>query len=181
MILKLRLAFLLGCAAILAGCVTPTKYAATNSASNEKLQAAQITYYLGRPPSVGVFTFRNSAEKDKAALLQQVNEDTQQLTRQLGNSVPKQLIAAFRKRGVKGGLEETVFIKPVSALGSPNRHDLILKLEISVKTSDRTKPQWSAEISESSVPGDLSGEKLSAILTDRILSELSKAGFIPAE
>lgn len=180
MTLKLKLALLLG-GALLAGCVTPAKYAPTNSASNEKLQAAQITYHLGRPPTVGVFTFRNSPEKDKAALLQQVNEDTQLLTRQLGNSVPKQLIAAFRKRGVKGGTEETVFIKPLSALGSPTRHDLILKVEISVRTSDRTKPQWTAEISESSVPGDLSGEKLSAILTDRILLELSKAGFIPAE
>jgi len=180
MILKLKLAFLLGCA-VLAGCVTPTKYAATNSASNEKLQAAQISYYLGRPASVGVFTFKNSSEQDKAALLQQVNEDTQQLTRQLGNTIPKQLGAAFRKRGLRGGAEETVSIKPLAATGSVNRHDITLKMEISVKTRDRTKPQWTAEISEPSVPGDLSGEKLSAILTARILSELSKAGFIPAE
>lgn len=114
-------------------------------------------------------------------LLQQVKEDTQLLTREVANQIPKQLMVAFKKRGVGGGKEETVFIKPLSSLGSAKRHDIILTLEISVKTSDSTKPLWTAEISETSVPDDLAGEKISATLTNRILAELTKAGFIPAE
>ncbi len=179
MAVKFKLALLLACA-MLTACVTPTKYAATNPGSNEKLRAAQISYQLGPPRTISAYVMKNGPEREKNILIQQINEDTRLLTVALANRVPKQLGAAFRSRGVRGGTEETVSIKPLSARGSSKRNDIALVLEISVKTSDRSKPLWIAEISESSVPDDPSGEKISANVTERILAELTKAGFIAA-
>lgn len=177
---KLGLALLLACA-LLTGCETPTRYAPTNPGNNEKLRAAQIAHQLVRPATVGLYVMKNAPEREKAVLLQQVREDAHLLGGELANRVPKLVLAGFRKRGIGGGTQETVFIRAVSAMGSATRHDLQLSLEISVKTSDRTKPLWVAQISESSVSNDPDGEKISALLSSRILSELTKAGFIPAE
>lgn len=177
--LKLGPALLVVCA-LLTGCATPARYASTNPSSNERLQAAQIAYQL-RPENIGLYVMKNAPEREKAVLLRQVREDALLLGGELASRVPGQLMDAFKKRGIRGGRDETVFIKAVSAMGSATRHDLMINLEISVKTSDRTKPLWVAQISESSVADDLAGEKLSAKLSGRILSELAKAGFIPSE
>jgi hypothetical protein len=178
--LKLGAALLLTCA-LLTGCGNPARYASTNPSSNEKLQAVQVAYQLARPTNIGLYVMKNAPEREKAVLLRQVKEDAYLLGGELANRVPVQLMDAFKKRGIRGGRDETVFIKAVSAMGSATRHDIMINLEISVKTSDRTKPLWVAQISESSAADDLAGEKMSAKLSGRILSELAKAGFIPSE
>ncbi len=173
-----KLALLLACST-LAACVTPTKYASTNPVSNEKLGSVQISYPLGPPKTVGAYVMKAGPEREKNILLQHIGEDARLLAGELANRVPKHLAASLASKGIRSGTENTVSIRPLTARGTPTRHEITMVLEISVKTSDRTKPVWVAEITEASVPNDLTGEKMSVNVADRIVTELTKAGFVP--
>lgn len=180
---------LVGCV-LLAGCITPPiKYAPNNPVNNERIQSALITYQT--PASIPLaysvpigYRVDRTQSPAKDELGKQAHSDTQTMLLLIGKQVPLQLSNALTKRGVKNGADATISLRPISAHAGW-KGVVRLHLEVTVRTSDRTKPQWVMEIGaigrDIDTGIDPSGEKMAALYTTQIISELARAGFIAAE
>ena len=175
---------LFGCV-LLAGCTTtPTKYAPNNPVNNEKIQGALIAYQTAASLPITYSVDRTYSPAIKDELGRQAQSDTQTLLLLIDKQVPLQLSNALTKRGVKNGGDATISLRPISA-NAGWKGVVRLHLEVAVRTSDRAKPQWAMEVGaivrDIGTGIDPSGEKMAALFTTQIISELAKAGFIAAE
>lgn len=180
---------LVGCV-LLVGCITPPiKYAPNNPVNNERIQSALITYQTPvsipltySAPIGSVYSTQSPAIKDE--LGKQARSDTQTMLLLIGKQIPLQLSNALTKRGVKNGGDATISLRPTRA-NAGWKGVVRMHLEVTVRTSDRTKPQWVVEIGaigrDIDTGIDPSGEKMAALFTTQIISELARAGFIAAE
>lgn len=181
---------LVGCV-LLAGCITPPiKYAPNNPVNNERIQSALITYQTpasipitySAPIGYSVNSTQSPAIKDE--LGKQAQSDARTMLLLIGKQIPLQLSNVLTKRGVKNGGDATISLRPIRAYAGW-KGVVRLHLEVAVRTSDRTKPQWVMEIGaigrDIDTGIDPSGEKMAALFTTQIISELARAGFIAAE
>lgn len=175
---------LFGCV-LLAGCITlAPKYAPNNPVNNERIQSALITYQTAASLPITYNVDRTYSPAIKDELGRQAQNDTQTMLLLIGKQVPLQLSNALTERGVRNGADATISLRPISA-NAGWKGVVRLHLEVTVRTSDRTKPQWVVEIGaigrDIGTGIDPSGEKMAALFTTQIISELAKAGFIAAE
>ncbi len=159
----------------LASCVTPpTLYGEKNPVVNERIKSANFVFR--RDPTLGIaYTVPRGHNTDVA--LKDAIGHVERIMKAVENHVPPQLASALQKKGVTAGSDVLISLRPTAGWGTTNTTPRI-QLEVTVQSSDRTKQPWIAKISDGSWP-TMPAEHTAQLFTDRILSELTKAGFLP--
>jgi hypothetical protein len=160
---------------LLAACAAPeTKYLATNPVNNQKLTTANVVFQ--DPPNMGLaFSTTKLAPAEQRYNDRKYAEATlEPMVRSLRVNTPNQLRAALSQRGVTGGRDAIIYLRPVQASNLPET-GLQVTLEVTVQPKDGAK--WVVSIPDGSSinPG---GEEVAAKFTARIVQELIKAGFL---
>jgi hypothetical protein len=158
----------------LASCAPATYYVDTNPTVNERMKSAKIVF--SRPTKM-LMVYSVYQGETKEAALKDATDDIERITKAVENHVPPQLASALQKKGVVPGSEVIISLKPTVGWGETNATARI-QLEVNIQTSDRKKQPWIARIADGSRSG-ATAEKTAQIFTDRIVLELTKAGFVP--
>ncbi|AYQ29785.1 hypothetical protein DT070_18260 [Polaromonas sp. SP1] len=160
---------------MLAGCATPaTKYAASNPVNNQRLTTANVVFQ--DPPNMGLAfaTTRLAPPEQRNNDRKYAEAALEPMVRSLRVNAPNQLRAALSQRGVTGGRDAIIYLRPIQASNLPET-GLQVTLEVTVQPRDGAK--WVVSIPDGSSlnPG---GEEVAAKFTARIIQELVKAGFL---
>ncbi|QGJ19097.1 MULTISPECIES: hypothetical protein [unclassified Polaromonas] len=172
---KAGLAALVASLLVLAGCATPaTKYAASNPVNNQRLTTANVVFQ--DPPNMGLAfaTTRLAPPEQRNNDRKYAEAALEPMVRSLRVNAPNQLRAALSQRGVTGGRDAIIYLRPIQASNLPET-GLQVTLEVTVQPRDGAK--WVVSIPDGSSlnPG---GEEVAAKFTARIIQELVKAGFL---
>lgn len=174
MLRGIKIAILLA-AIMLGGCATQEPiYAEGNPQQNAKITSVAIAFQRG-PIKVIYYAGASQAEPRRIES-EQVAEKYLQVVERIAT---RQLGQELGNRGIYGGGSDktTITIRPVAV----NVPDTEMKLELTVETKGR--PKWAATLTAKhwfSKDKPLTEEGFARIVTDLVMAELVKAGFIAA-
>jgi hypothetical protein len=160
---------------LLSACAVPqATYLATNPVNNQRLATANVVFQ--DPPNMGLAfnTTKLASAEQRYNDRKSAEAALEPMVRSLRVNAPNQLRAALSQRGVTGGRDAVIYLRPVRASNLPET-GLQVTLEVSVQAKDGAR--WVVSIADGSSinPGS---EEVAAKFTARIVQELIKAGFL---
>lgn len=169
---------LLVAAATVSGCGGIAKHASTNSSSNQKLESAQI-YYLSSGTITARYTQYPAPESAKAAKAAQIQRDVSRFADDMKKYLPNQVAAAFKQRNIANGNGAIVALKPIDFY-EPYTDRLTIRFQVTVSVYGQAGPPWTITIDQMNQKEAPFGEPAAAYLSQFIIAELVKAGFLAA-
>ena len=156
----------------------PPRYSSNNADTNLQLENATVSFKRARMLSIKIqlpsgATF---SENEKAAARLATMARVQPLLNSVETDLPVKLASALQASGVRPGNGAHISISPVEA-SAPRGEFAKVAVEMIVQNADTSKLPWIVTITDGS--DSYSSEKNAAIFTERLLQELSKAGFLP--
>ena len=136
---KAGFAALMASLLVLAGCATPaTKYAASNPVNNQRLTTANVVFQ--DPPNMGLAfaTTRLAPPEERNNDRKYAEAALEPMVRSLRVNTPNQLRAALSQRGVTGGRDAIIYLRPLQASNLPET-GLQVTLEVTVQPKDGAK------------------------------------------
>lgn len=163
-------------------CTSPrppsVRYSSNNPEANFPLDSATVSFKRARMLSIKIQLPPGTrfTESEKATARAATMARLQPLLDSVEINLPVQLADAVQAKGVAAGNSAFISVSALEASAPPGDTAKVA-VEMIVESADKSKPPWIVTIVDGS--DSYSPDKNAAILTDRFLRELSKAGFLP--